>query len=59
MYTLDEFCERNGVGRTKAKELIRTGRLPVVRLDGRPRITAEDEAALIAAHRVVTGKMMG
>jgi hypothetical protein len=41
-YSLDHFCEMSDIGRTKAYELIRTGKLRAKKLGSKTLILAED-----------------
>ncbi len=45
---VDEFCALYGIGRTKAYDLIKAGRLPSVLVDGRRLIPRDAAEALIA-----------
>ncbi|MFL5910240.1 MAG: helix-turn-helix domain-containing protein [Gaiellaceae bacterium] len=48
LLTPAEAAQALGIGRTKVYELIATGRLRSVRLDGCRRITSDDLAAFVA-----------
>lgn len=48
LYTRKEFCQRNGIGKTKFFELVKIGALRVVRLDGRVMVPAPSEARWLA-----------
>ena len=42
-----DFCERYGIGRTKTKELIRSGKLASVKIGNRRLILADSAEALL------------
>ncbi len=46
-FTIPEFCEWSRIGRTKVYDLIKRGELPVVKIDDRTLIRAEDGKALL------------
>jgi hypothetical protein len=46
-YTIKQFCERNGIGLTKAYEEINRGRLVARKVDSKTLIVDSDEAAWI------------
>jgi hypothetical protein len=48
-YTIREFTEVSGLGPTKTYELIKDGRLKVIKIDGRTLITAASARALLGA----------
>jgi hypothetical protein len=56
-HSLSDFCERYGVGRTKAYDEIKAGRLKA-RKNGRSTIISDDDAKAWLANlpRLVTGK---
>jgi hypothetical protein len=47
-YRIDEFCAAYGLGRTKVYELIKSGRLHTVLVDGRRLVPMEAGEALLA-----------
>ena len=46
---LDDFCERNGIGRTTAYREINSGRLPTRKIGKRTIVTHEDERRWLAS----------
>ena len=50
-YNICDFCKASGLGRTTAYELIRSGRLSVIRIGRRTIITAESARELFAGDR--------
>jgi excisionase family DNA binding protein len=47
-YRIDEFCAAFGLGRTKVYELIKSGRLRTVLIDGRRLVPTEAGEALLS-----------
>jgi hypothetical protein len=48
-WSVPEFAARHGIGNTLAWELVKTGKLKARKIGNRTIVTAEDEAAFIAA----------
>ena len=56
-FTVQEFADWSRIGRTKIYELIKTGELPVVKLDTKTLIRVEDAQKLLDQNVVSAGTL--